>query len=135
MWAAIQHMGIEHGGLDILVAQQFLNRPDVIAVSQQTRGKGVPEGVTGGVLDQSGLADSLFDRALHGGFVNMMAPLFARPWIHPPVVGGEDERPAPLGGGIGIRPRQGMRQDNPPPSLFLNATCACAISACIRQGR
>ena len=30
--AAIQHMGVDHRCLDILVAQELLNRPDIVAV-------------------------------------------------------------------------------------------------------
>jgi hypothetical protein len=45
MWAAIQYMGIKQRGLDVFAARQPLNCPDVIGVSQQVCGKGVPEGV------------------------------------------------------------------------------------------
>jgi hypothetical protein len=43
MWVSIQHMRVEHAGLYIFVAQQLLNRPDVIAVSQEMCGKRMPE--------------------------------------------------------------------------------------------
>jgi hypothetical protein len=38
-------MGVQHRDFDVFAAQQFLNRPDVIAVRQQVRGRGVPKGV------------------------------------------------------------------------------------------
>jgi hypothetical protein len=46
MWAAIQNMGIEHRGLDVFVAESFLDRADIVAVRQQVCGKGMPKGVT-----------------------------------------------------------------------------------------
>lgn len=76
-------------------------------------------------MTSPGLADSLFDRALNGGFVDMVAPFIARLGIHSPAGGGEHELPAPLGGGIGVLPRQGMRQDNPPLSLFHVSLMQC----------
>jgi hypothetical protein len=30
-WATVQHMGVDHGGSDVVVAEQFLNRSDVMA--------------------------------------------------------------------------------------------------------
>lgn len=77
------------------------------------------------MLDESGLANHVLHHPLDGRLVDMVAPLFARPWIHPSVVGGEDELSAPLGGGIGVLPRQGMRQDNSPPSLFHVSLMQC----------
>ena len=35
-------MGVDHGGFDILVPQQFLDGADVIAVFQQVGGETVP---------------------------------------------------------------------------------------------
>ena len=45
--AALRHdMGIDHGGLDTRVAEQFLDRPDVIALLQKMRGKGMTQRIT-----------------------------------------------------------------------------------------
>jgi hypothetical protein len=38
----VEHMGIDHGGGDIRMAHQLLNRADVVAVFQQVGGKRVP---------------------------------------------------------------------------------------------
>jgi hypothetical protein len=43
MWAAIQHVRVKHGGLDVFVTQQFLDDANVIAVSQAMCGKRMPE--------------------------------------------------------------------------------------------
>jgi hypothetical protein len=40
--ATIQHMRIHHGGFHIFVPEKLLDRPDVVALLQQMRGKGMP---------------------------------------------------------------------------------------------
>ncbi|OGP89159.1 MAG: hypothetical protein A2157_11090 [Deltaproteobacteria bacterium RBG_16_47_11] len=44
------NMGIDHGGLKILVTQQLLNGPDIVSVLQEVGGKTVPQGMHGGLL-------------------------------------------------------------------------------------
>jgi hypothetical protein len=39
-------MSVNHGGSDIVMAEQFLNRPDVAARVNQMRSKGMTERVT-----------------------------------------------------------------------------------------
>lgn len=42
---AIEHVGVDLGGGDVLVPQQFLDGADVVALLQQPRGEAVAEGV------------------------------------------------------------------------------------------
>ena len=43
---AVGHdMGVDHGRFEVLVAQQFLHRADVVAGLEQVRGEGMAEGV------------------------------------------------------------------------------------------
>ena len=51
---AIEDMGVDHRSLDVAMAQEFLDRPDIIAGFEQVRGEGMPEGVTSGPFCQSG---------------------------------------------------------------------------------
>jgi hypothetical protein len=44
---SIQHVGVDHRRAQILVAEQFLHRADVIAVLQQVRREGVAQSVAG----------------------------------------------------------------------------------------
>ena len=44
-------MGIDHGRTDVLMPKEFLDRPDIVAVLKQMGGKGMPEGVTTGRLN------------------------------------------------------------------------------------
>ena len=47
-------MGIDLGGLDVVVAHQLLNRSDVIVVLQQTGSEGVAEAMTVHMLGDAG---------------------------------------------------------------------------------
>ena len=40
--AAIQDMRVNHGGLHIFVPEEFLDRPDIIALLQQMRREAMP---------------------------------------------------------------------------------------------
>ncbi len=62
--AAVQNMGVDHGRADVLVAQEFLHRADVVTIGQQMRGKRMPKRVPRHALRQSGLSHSLLDRLL-----------------------------------------------------------------------
>lgn len=48
--AAVEHVGVDHGGLDVVVAEELLDSPDVIAVGEQVGGERSAESVKGGWL-------------------------------------------------------------------------------------
>ena len=60
----LQNMSIDHGGLDIFVAEQFLHGADVIAILEQLSGKTMAKGMRGDNLCQihrfHSLPNSLF---------------------------------------------------------------------------
>ena len=62
--AALQDMGVDHGGADIFVTKQFLHGTDIIPILEQVGGKGVPEGMAGYTFAYSGCPGSFFDGAL-----------------------------------------------------------------------
>lgn len=74
-WAAVEHMGVDHGGAHILMAQQLLDGADVLAPLQQVGGKRVPEGVAAGLLGYPSLGDGSLHRLLHHARVQMVAAL------------------------------------------------------------
>ena len=39
--AMLEYMGVDHGGLDILVSQEFLHRANIIAIFEQMCGETV----------------------------------------------------------------------------------------------
>ena len=59
--AALEDVGVDHGGADILVAEQFLNGADIVPVLEKMRGEGMAKGVAG---------DALFDFGFGGGFLD-----------------------------------------------------------------
>ena len=62
-WAAVEDVGVDHGRLQVAVAEQGLDGSDVGAVLEQMRRKGVPKRVGGDALRQSGPGGGL-DRQL-----------------------------------------------------------------------
>jgi len=50
----VQNMGVDHGGGDIRMSQEFLDCPDVIVRFKQMRGKGMPEGMATDLLTYPG---------------------------------------------------------------------------------
>ena len=57
----VQHLGIDHGCTDILVAQQFLNGADIVPIFTEVRGKGMPHGVATDRLVNPCFACCFFD--------------------------------------------------------------------------
>ena len=47
---AVEHMGIDHCGFDILVTEKFLNGVDIIACLKQVSGKAMAEGMRINIL-------------------------------------------------------------------------------------
>ena len=97
-------VGVDHGGLHVRVAEEFLHSPDVVTVLQQVSGEGVAEGVTRGVFDKAGSAHCLFESSLQarGVYVVTAHDVGARvPGQRP---GWKDTRsvpcPFPVSGGI-----------------------------------
>lgn len=76
--ASIEDMRIDHGRTDILMAQQFVDRPNIVTVLKQMRGKRMPEGVTTGRFGDPSFPDGFFHSPLQDGFVKMMPFLLKR---------------------------------------------------------
>jgi hypothetical protein len=62
---AVEHMGVDHGGANVLVAQKFLDCADVATCLQQVSSEGVSEGMASHMLDDTGAADGLLHRTLN----------------------------------------------------------------------
>src|SRR4030095_11132121 len=83
-WAAngfrttIQDMGIDHGGLHVLMPEQFLHGPNIVAGFQQLRSERVPKGMAGDVFGDPGQAGRGAYRFLQTAFIQVMAALGAR---------------------------------------------------------
>ncbi len=71
--AALGDVGADHRGFEVSVAEEFLDGADVGAGLEEMGGEGLSEGVGGDALcDARGTGGSA-NRALRGGFVEMMA--------------------------------------------------------------
>ena len=60
----VQNMGINHRGFHVLMAEELLDCPNVVAPFQKIRRKGMPKGVAGGAFGESGFSDRASDRFL-----------------------------------------------------------------------
>src|SRR5437870_5739930 len=108
--AALQHMGIDHGGTHVLVSQEFLQGTDIVAVLQQMRGETVPQGVTAAALGDAGLLESLFYGSLEHRFRHMVSALNSRTRIDGAFRGGKDILPDPGCAGTGAFTFKGVWQ-------------------------
>ena len=73
----LEHVGVDHGGGDILVAQQRLNGADIRAALQQMGGETVTKRVGAHFFMDTGLTDGLGNGFIDGAWVQMVAPLDA----------------------------------------------------------
>jgi len=108
--ASVQHMGVNHRRANVSVAQQLLDRQNIIPILQQVGGKGVAKRMAacrfGDLCFQSGfLEGSLQDR-----LVQVVPALFAGNSVSIVVGGGKDPLPGPLLPGVGILPLKGIGQ-------------------------
>ena len=70
--AALEDVGVDHGGFYILVSKQFLNGSYIVSVLEKMSGEGMSEGVRGNMLVDLRKAGGFFDGFLYGGFVEVV---------------------------------------------------------------
>ncbi len=70
-------MRINHRGADVLMPEQFLNRPNIIAILKQVSRERMAEGVTTGRLAHPRPAGGFFDGLLYDRLVQMVLVPFA----------------------------------------------------------
>ena len=99
------------------MAQELLDRTDVVPALQEVGGEGVAQGVAGGGLGQGGTAGGVADRSLHDRFVEMMAEGEACLPFHGDAAGREDVLPSPFALGAGILAGQGVGEEHPAQAL------------------
>ena len=74
---ALHCMSVNHGGPYSTMAQQLLNRPNIIIPLEQMAGKAVAKRIGGRTLTNSCLFHRLFYRLLHMRFMQMISPVFS----------------------------------------------------------
>ena len=74
----LEDVGIDHGGADVLVAEEGLDGADVVTGFEEMGGEAMAEGVATGVLEDAGGMDGPLDGLLEGGFGDVMSADDAR---------------------------------------------------------
>ena len=77
-----QHVRIDHGGRDVVVPQQLLNRPNVRPALEGMGGEAVSKSVRAGALDNPHSRDRRLDGLMNGPLVQMMPPLLPGARVH-----------------------------------------------------
>ena len=95
-------MGVDHGGFDIFVAEEFLHGADVVSVLEQVGGVTMAKYMRGDALVYVGLARGGFDGFLQAGFVDMVALFDAGLGIERKFFGGEEILPGEFAAGVGV---------------------------------
>jgi hypothetical protein len=108
---------VDHRRRNILVAEQFMNCPDVIARFQQMRGERMAKTVATDALDYSCLASRLLDRALKDRFVHVVPAFFAGLPVFTAVFLMKDPVSSPFGWRIGVFSGESKRHHDAPPTL------------------
>ena len=74
-------MGVDHCRFDVLVAEEFLDGTDVVAIFQQVGGKAVAEGMATDALVNAGPLGRFPDRLLQTALVYVVTADGARAWV------------------------------------------------------
>jgi len=101
-------VGVDHGGLDVLVAEEFLNGADVVAVLEEVGGEGVAKGVGGDVFLDPGLEGGGADGFLKQGGVGVVAHGLFGVGVDGEGQGGEEVLPGGFAGGVGVFAGEGI---------------------------
>ena len=96
VWASIEHVGINHGGSDVVVPEQLLNRADVMATFEKVGSKGMAEAVGSGTFTDLCREHSAPNRFLHQARIEMMPALLSCLRVPPALVLREHPLPVPL---------------------------------------
>ena len=73
--ATVEDMGVYHRGLYVAMAQEFLDRSDIVTAFEQVSCERMPESMARGPLRQSGPCDSIFHSFLNQRFVYVMSAM------------------------------------------------------------
>ena len=110
-------MGVNHGGLDIFVAQQLLHGANVVAIFKQVGGKAVSERMARYTPLNISRSNGLFNCLLQTTFMEMMATANARARIDGAALCGEYILPNPFPISIRIFAFKRIGQRNRPIAL------------------
>lgn len=98
----VQDVGVNHGGGDVFVAEEFLDGANIIAALDEMGGEAVPECVTAGRFRNPSGLNGVFDGVLKVFLADMVTAGLAGTRIDGKFSGGEDVLPAPIAGGARV---------------------------------
>ena len=105
----VQDVSINHRRRHVFMAQQFLNRADVIAILQQVRCERMPQRMRGCRLCNASVSYRDLDGLLDCRSVNVMAALLFGFAIDPPFCLRKNKLPAQFRGSVRILAVQALR--------------------------
>ena len=76
-------MRVDHCGSDILMAEQLLDRADIVPVLKQVGGERMAKRVARGPFDQASPLNGLLNCLLNDRVVHMVSPLLAPMPVYP----------------------------------------------------
>lgn len=100
--AAVEDVGVDHGGGDVAVAEQLLDGADVVAGFEEVGGEGVAEGVAADALGELCGERCLADGTLNDGFVEVVTAALVGFGVVVDAGGGEEPLPRPFAGGVRV---------------------------------
>ena len=103
-------MGVDHGGVEVFVAEHVLNGPDIDAAFEHVGGEAVTEDVGFDVFGDSGFSGGFFQGALEDVGVEVVPPGDSGAGIAGEDIGGEDILPMPGPRGLGVFSLEGVGQ-------------------------
>ena len=101
-------MGVDHRGADVLVTEELLDRPDVVAGFQEVRREGVAERVGRDVFGNSGGAGGSADLFLNDRLVKVVATGLTGGGVEVGSSRGKYPLSGPLFGSRGVFTAQGL---------------------------
>ena len=111
-------MGVDHGRLDVFVAEQLLDGADVVAGHQQVGREAVAEGVAADLLCDACRTSSRIHGLADYRLVEMVASLDPRAWIDASAAGRKNVLPLPVAVGVRVLALEGVRQINAAESFL-----------------
>lgn len=108
--ADLEHVGVDHGGLDVFMAEQILDGADVVTGFEQVGGEAVAQSVAGGAFFEAGQFGGAADGFLDGAGAEVVAAGDACAGIDRKAWGGEDVLPDPFPVGAGVFAMQRVGQ-------------------------
>jgi hypothetical protein len=112
-WTAVEKMGVEHRGCDVLVAQELLDGADVVAVLKEMGRERVAERMAGDALGDASRAGGAGNGGLKDSLVEVVTAKLMGERVPVAPGGGEHPLPEPVAAGVGKLPGESIWKFDP----------------------